>query len=132
MRQLPWAYGQVTQHACKRGVGGSGEVRAPVHIGLVEWKKEGFVLKENAEIPGCEAEKADGQTFTKEFLVSPSIPRVKLCEKANVQQVAAPDNWSKQAAKRGQQLPWHTLQCMLTPLCDFPGGISFSQQPVAP
>ena len=52
MRQLPWANGQVTQHACKRGVGGSGEVRAPVPMGLVERKREGFVLKENADIDG--------------------------------------------------------------------------------
>lgn len=60
MRQLPWANGQVTQHACKRGVGGSGEVRAPVPMGLVQRKREGFVFKENAEVPGCKAEKVDG------------------------------------------------------------------------
>lgn len=56
MRQLPWAYGQVTQHACKRGVGGSGEVRVPVPVGLVERETEGFLRRENAAAPGCEAE----------------------------------------------------------------------------
>lgn len=55
MRQLPWAYGQVTQHARERSRG-SGEVRVPVPVGRVERETEGLLRRENAAAPACEAE----------------------------------------------------------------------------
>ena len=130
MRQLPWANGQVTQHACKRGVGGSGEVRAPVPMGLVERKREGFVLKENAEVPGCEAEKGDGPSPRNFWFLRPYLG-------LNAVKKQMSSRWQHQitgvntGCKARPTAPWHTLQRTLLH-SDFPGGISFSHQPVAP
>lgn len=50
-----------------------------------------------------------GADSTEEILCSLSKPMVKLCEKENAQQVAAPDNWSKTRLQGNTTVPYSAL-----------------------
>lgn len=58
----------------------------------MERKRESVLIKKKLMVPHAKMEVA---AFMEEMLLFLSKPMVKLCEKENAQQVAAPDNWSK-------------------------------------
>ena len=119
MRQLPWAYRQVTQHTCKRGAGDSGGAGVRATMGLVERKREVYSSRKRAW-SGVQKRKWPSPPRDFWFL----HPRLGL----NPVKKKMPSRWQHQitGVKQGCKALWRTLHCA------FLGGISFSHQWVAP
>lgn len=116
MRQLPWAYGQVTQHACKRGAVDSGGAGVRATMGLVERKRDVYSSRKRAW-SGVQKRKWLSPPRDFWFL----HPRLGL----NPVKKKMPSRWQHQitAVKQGCKAKPSSGVCCH---CTFLGGISFS------